>query len=199
MILFKDATISYPARNMVITNWNRDQLHFTDLTPQEQDFYYWVNYSRVDPHRFFDSVVKRVIDAYPQLKGENFETLHNDLANAGSLPLFILNPDLIKMAKGHAADIVSHEAQPSHNSTNGDSFSDRFKQKNLKNCGGENLSFGATDPVLLLVLLYLDINVPNLGHRKALLNPGFVETGIGAANYKNGSVFLVQDFSCSQK
>jgi uncharacterized protein YkwD len=47
--------------------------------------------------------------------------------------------------------------------------------------------------------LYLDINVPDLGHRKALLNPSFVETGIGISTYKNGNTFLVEDFSCRQK
>src|SRR5579884_1630269 len=104
--------------------------------------------------------------------------------------MLMLNTTLIKMAKEHADNIVSHNAAPSHNSTNGESFSDRFKENQLKNCGGENISFGANNPEFLVALLYLDINVSNLGHRKALLNFNYIETGIGASTYKNGNAFL---------
>jgi hypothetical protein len=50
----------------------------------------------------------------------------------------------------------------------------------------------------MLVMLYLDINVSNLGHRKALMNPSFVNTGISIAKYANGNTFLVEDFACAQ-
>jgi uncharacterized protein YkwD len=103
------------------------------------------------------------------------------------------------MAKDHALDIVSHEAMPSHNSSNGDTFSDRLKRKDLKACGGENLSYGNGETVFFLVLLYLDIRVPDLGHRENLLNPNYLETGVGVADYKEGKVFIVEDFACAQQ
>jgi hypothetical protein len=34
---------------------------------------------------------------------------------------------------------------PSHISTNGDDFAERFKKSGLKNCGGENISFSGGD------------------------------------------------------
>jgi len=40
--------------------------------------------------------------------------------------------------------------------------------------------------------------MPELGHRKALLNPDLTETGIGNSFYKDGSVFFVEDFACSK-
>jgi hypothetical protein len=198
MLLFKEAPIHHPSPDFAIDAWNKNQPGFSSLTASEREFLYWVNYSRANLRRFFDSVVVPIVDLYPQLKGDNFESLRKDLENSPAVKLLALNVDLEKMAKEHALDIVRNGSKPSHNSTNGDSFSDRFKQKGLKNCGAENLSFGAGDPAFLLVLLYLDINVPDLGHRKTLLNPNYTDTGIGAATYKDGSIFIVEDFSCPQ-
>jgi hypothetical protein len=199
MLMFKDAVIPHPrAVDDKVNKWNMLQENFAKLSPREKEFYYWVNYSRRDPRRFFDSVVVRIVSIYPQLKGGNLESLRKDLSEAETLPLLSLNRILTQMAKDHALDIASHEAKPSHNSTNGQSFSDRFRNHNLTRCGGENISFGGGEPIFLLVLLYLDINVPELGHRKTLLNPGYTETGLGVAEYKNGSIFIVEDFSCPQ-
>jgi Cysteine-rich secretory protein family len=202
MLMFKEAEIPKPKNiDETVLKWNQNQAGFSNLSLKEQQFYYWVNYSRFNPERFFDSVVKPMAEVYPQLKGKNYESLEKDLANTQKLPLFFLHEDLGKMADFHAKDITSHNATPSHNSVNGETFADRFKRFNLKNCGGENISNGAgsTDILLMIVLLYLDINVPDLGHRKSLLNPAFINTGIGAASYKNGNIFIVEDFACDQK
>jgi hypothetical protein len=39
---------------------------------------------------------------------------------------------------------------------------------------------------------------PASGTEKRYWNPQYRETGIGAANFKNGSLFLVEDFACAQ-
>jgi uncharacterized protein YkwD len=46
--------------------------------------------------------------------------------------------------------------------------------------------------------LYVDEGVPDLGHRKTLLNPSFVEMGIGVGHYPENKVMVVQDFACDQ-
>jgi hypothetical protein len=198
MLRFKEAVMPRPAVNNEIKDWIARQPHFNTLSPPEKEFYYWVNYSRANPRRFFDSVVTPISESYPELKGEFLESLRNDVATIDSLPLLVLTPGLIKVAKAHAKDITSHNVNPSHNSTNGNTFADRFRGENFQGCGAENLSFGMGEPIFLLTLLYLDIDVPNLGHRKTLLNPQYRETGIGAENFKDGSIFLVQDFACAQ-
>jgi hypothetical protein len=50
-----------------------------------------------------------------------------------------------------------------------------------------------------LVLLYIDYGLPNLGHRKSLLNADYVETGVGVSPYGDtDSIFIVEDFACAQ-
>ncbi len=201
MMLFKEAAIPKPKTvNSIVYNWDQSQFSINRYSALEKEFYYWVNYSRENPSQFYDSVIEPLVKVYPQLKGANLESLKRDLKQTSSLPLFTLNDTLQKMAQSHARDIVSHNASPSHNSTSGETFADRFKKTGLRKCGGENISYGAagTDPVFMLALLYLDINVPDLGHRKALLNPNFIATGVSAALYKNGNIFLVEDFACPQ-
>lgn len=200
-ILVQQASLPNPSMNdRFVIEWNEKQTGFNALTPNEKEFYYWVNFSRKYPGQFYETAVLPIIKTYPQFKGENLKSLEKDLMEQQPLPLFSLNAALLKMAAAHAVDITRANANPSHNSTNGDAFTDRFKKSGLKNCGGENISFGSgeLDPLFMLVMLYLDINVANLGHRKALLNPSYINTGISIKKYSNGNSFLVEDFACPQ-
>jgi hypothetical protein len=201
-LLFKETALPNPtmAEKSVIA-WNEQQPGFTELSQKEKEFYYWVNFSRRNPEAFYENAVLPMVKTYPQLKGKNLNSLEKDLKGLQPLTFFSLDVSLLKMSASHATDITSSDANPSHTSTNGDHFGDRFKKFGLKNCGGENISFagGDADPLFMLVLLYLDINVDELGHRKALLNPSFIHTGISIKKYDNGNTFLVEDFACSQK
>ncbi len=200
-LLFQEAQLPKPEKNdQEVLQWNKSQPGFDELSEPEKDFLYWVNYSRKKPADFFENAVMPIIKIYPQLKGANLNSLEKDLKGGASMALLQIYPALMKMSEAHARDITSSNANPSHNSTNGETFIDRFKKFGLKNCGGENISYGGgdTDPLFMLVMLYLDINVSNLGHRKALMNPSFVGTGISIAKYANGNTFLVEDFSCAQ-
>ena len=51
----------------------------------------------------------------------------------------------------------------------------------------------------LLKIDYLDMGLPEQGHRKALLDPSLREIGVGSALYGVDQYFLVQDLACSQK
>lgn len=201
-LVFQQTTLPSPAMNdQSVISWNEKQQGFTSLSQKEKEFYYWVNYSRKNPAGFYETAVLPVIQTYPQLKGDNLNSLEKDLKNTQSLTLFTLDAALLKMSASHATDITSANANPSHSSTKGEAFPERFKKFGLKNCGGENISFGGgdTDALFMLIMLYLDINVADLGHRKALLNPSFTNTGISVKKYSNGNTFLVEDFACTQK
>jgi hypothetical protein len=49
----------------------------------------------------------------------------------------------------------------------------------------------------VLLSLLIDYRVPNLGHRKSLLNPKMNSIGVGAARNKSGEVqYTVADLGC---
>lgn len=200
-MIFKQTPIPKPPMSDAgIATWNERQVGFSRLSQKEQEFYYWVNFSRQHPAEFYTAAVLPIVATYSQLEGKNLASLKTDLENASNLPPLALNTQLQKMAEDHAISITQKNVSPSHNSPNGDSFYSRFKKYGLRNCGGENISFGGgdMDALFLLVTLYLDIGVDDLGHRKALLNQSFTNTGIAVEFYRNGNIFLVEDFSCSQ-
>lgn len=199
-IVLEDKPIPKPVLiDQTITNYNQSQQAFKTLNPTATDFLYWVNYSRTNPKRFWDSVVTPILESFPSLKSSYSESLKKDLYEQTPLPPLILNPILILTAQNHANDICNNNGIPGHVSTDGRTFNDRVKAVGIKYCGGENVSVGDVDPILSIVLLYIDYGIPTLGHRKALLNITYVETGIGVALYgKDGSTFIVQDFSCKQ-
>lgn len=199
-IVLEDKPIPKPQQiDQQIKDFNSSQTQFATLNSTAQDFFYWVNYSRVNPKRFWDSVVTPILETFPTLKSSYSQSLKEDLYNQLPLPLLSLNNKLIFTAQGHANDIGTNNGTPGHISTDGRTFTDRIKTEGIKYCGGENVSVGDVDPILSIVLLYIDYGIPTLGHRKALLNTSYVETGIGVAPYgKDGSIFIVQDFSCKQ-
>ncbi len=164
----------------------------------KEDWFYWVNYSRRHPKQFWDSVVKSVLLIYPHLRSKNTNSLQRELYAASFLPFEKWNATLEICAQRQADALKSIKSLPNHNSPKGESFSERIKKLGIKGCAGENISFGAGNSVFGLVLLYIDEGVPDLGHRRTLLDPFFTEVGIGISTYPNGQQMVVQDFSCDQ-
>jgi len=169
------------------------------LGPEEKEWFYWTNYSRSNPKRFWDSAVSPILAIFPTLVSPYTASLKTDLFNSNSISLLKTNDKLLRTSYTHASELASKSASPSHTSPSGSSFSDRMKAAGIMTCAGENISFGPSDALLMLVLLYIDQGVAGLGHRKALLNPVFTDMGIGIGKYSNNNTIVIQDFACSQK
>lgn len=185
-------------RDTIVDQWNQSFAIYHTLIPELQDLLYWTNYSRIQPKRFWDSAVTPILNQFQDLKGVESRSLELDLLAAKPLPLFKLNEALVKTAQDHCDDMAINNAEPSHTSTNGRTFQERMRLVQIKNCANENLSVGSHNVLISLVLLYLDIRLPEKGHRKTLLNPNLTEIGIGYAMYNKDQFFMVQDFACTQ-
>jgi hypothetical protein len=185
-------------REESVTKWNTQQPGYQGLSEGSKEFLYWVNFCRSNPERFWDSVIRPVLKAFPNLKGPESESLYKDLLSNGPLPMFTLNTTLTRTAQSHATDITSKSARPGHNSTDGTDFGTRMKRAGIRSCANENIAITSQSTLLSVLLLYLDIGLPDKGHRKSLLNASLKETGIGSAPYGKDQFFFVQDLSCSQ-
>jgi hypothetical protein len=188
-----------PGIDSVIENWNRSQPGYDKLPLQARKFLYWTNYSRNNPKKFWDSAVVPLLAIFPPMNKQEAQSLKADLLKAGSLPMFKLNDALIVTAQLHASDIGGKRAPIGHTSTNGMDFGSRMKRAGIKYCASENISLSSQSILLSVALLYLDIGLPGLGHRKTLLDPNLKEIGVGSALYRTDQYFLVQDFACLQK
>lgn len=199
MIELDERTVPEPkSRDSLVDQWDISQPGYQKLPQQAKELLYWTNYCRNNPQQFWDSVISPVLVTFPTLNKAEALSLKADLFSAGKLPLFVLNPDLIRTAQAHASDIACKKAPPGHNSANGTDFGSRMKLAGIRHCASENISLGSQSVLLSVVLLYLDIGLPNLGHRKTLLDQNLQEIGVGSSLYGKDQYFLVQDLACLQ-
>lgn len=192
-------TIPEPTlHDSTVENWNRSQPGYERLPEPAKQLLYWTNYSRNYPIKFWDSIVTPILRLFAPLQVAEAEGLQKELYQIQPLPMLVLNQQLVVSAQNHSNDIAQMNATPSHTSTNGTNFSTRMKQAGIRYCATENIAVSSQSVLLSVILLYLDIGLPELGHRKALLNPDLREIGVGSALYNKDQVFLVQDFACAQ-
>lgn len=198
-ILPVKAMPALPPKTVSIVQFLEAYPEYGSLTPEQKEWFYWTNYSRSNPKKFWDSVISPILASYPTINEAYTSSLKTDLYNINSLPLIKPNGNLLKASADFAGEMASKNAPPSHTSPSGSTFQQRMERTGIIKCAGENISFGPSNPVMMLVLLYIDEGVPGLGHRRTLLNPTFVEMGIGIAKYPGNNVIVIQDFACTQK
>jgi uncharacterized protein YkwD len=189
-------TIKYPTKDSTIYNPIKRNTIAKNLTTEQLEVLYICNVLRLKPQYFLDSFVTPFMKAHDELLGANWKSLQKELKKAKPLVAFTPHPILFKTATAHANDLSS-TGKLSHNSSNGDDFFTRITKSGLQGCAGENINYGTNNTATeAVILLMLDNGVPNLGHRKALLNSSYLSIGVALATFKSGKV-LVQDFGCN--
>ena len=64
---------------------------------------------------------------------------------------------------------------------------------------GENIDYGHTDPVGIVVSLVVDDNVPGRGHRKTIFNPKYALVGAALGPHKGYRDMCVMDFAGGER
>jgi uncharacterized protein YkwD len=163
----------------------------------EQDFMYWTNYSRLYPVNFRDSALIPFLNDQPSTRGKYAQSLMKELGHLEALPFLAPTANLSLAAGEHVKDLVKHNGRISHSSSDGSSFSVRMRKAGVNTCAAENISLGEESTLVALLLLYLDIGLPDMGHRKNLLNPNFRQIGVGVRQLSGNQYIMVQDFACA--
>jgi uncharacterized protein YkwD len=167
--------------------------------PLSQSFIYWTNYSRLYPKEFRDSALLPYLNQQPRLKGKYANSLIEALTKVDPLPFLEPEEKLTLAAQNHVKDIKGNGGSVSHQGSDGSSFGDRMRKVGYKGCAAENISLGKDKLGLSsLLLLYLDINLPDLGHRKNLLNPNYKKMGVSTVQLNDNQTLIVQEFGCEE-
>ncbi len=197
-VILRDKPFRAPAMNnkFILNQLEKNDI-YSELNQSEKEFIYWTNYARLFPKSFRDYILLPFLKQQPTTKGRYAASLIKELTASSSLPFLEPEEKLYLIAKSHALDLSKNNII-GHQSTNGTSFRDRMKMGGIINCASENISLGATEPVVSLLLLYLDIGLPDLGHRKNLMNPSFSKMGVSVRQFSKNQDIIVQDFSCEQ-
>ncbi|TWH44957.1 CAP domain-containing protein [Sporomusa sp. KB1] len=116
------------------------------------------------------------------------ELLNNDREQHG-LPRLIADPNLTKVAREHAADMVVRHYF-NHTNLQGQSPFDRLKANGITyRSAGENIAYNYSVEKLEEAWM----NSP--GHRANILNTGYTHVGLGLYPGENGSLYGVQVFA----
>jgi hypothetical protein len=167
-----------------------------NLLGSEKELFYWVNLLRMDPAGFGKHYLEPFLKEFPELRGGNAQSLSRELASAGPLSFFAPASHLLVEANRHATDLAKKQKRLSHSASDGRNFQQRMADAGVRNCAGENIYEGEADALKAVLLLLIDQGVPDLGHRKTLLNPVFNQMGVSAVKAAPERYFIVQLFSC---
>lgn len=169
---------------------------YSKLPVADKELYYWINYSRVHPKKFFDSVAVPVIASMKEIKSNNryYASLKVDMYKQSATSMYRLNDTLITLATKHNNYLFKTFPNLSHDGANGVTMQNRFVKAGLTS-GAENIGLGMHNTLYTLVLLYLDIDVPSLGHRKTFLNADYTSIGLFSTKVGSNNILSVIDFS----
>jgi hypothetical protein len=168
---------------------------YNKLNNSDQQVAYYLNLARRNPKIFLDKAINVFVAGHPEVKSSYIGSLQSTFKSLQPLEIILPDAAISKISASHAADLRSHNTI-SHTSSNGISFQDRLSGV-LKGCGSEAIHASYRyNPLEAVLMLLFDFNVPDLGHRKALLNTRFTKAGYGSSIKPNAFSVLVMDFSC---
>lgn len=160
------------------------------LSQAEKDLILYCNLARLDGQTFANqylSKLKNSSNSYEQ-------SLLKDLAGIKNLPMLKPNSRLAKAAKVHVDDI-GPKGLVQHESSDGTATFTRVRKYYNGGYMGENISFGYSSAMDIVLQLLVDDGVESLGHRHNILNKSFIRIGISIGSHKQYRSCCVQDFS----
>ena len=162
------------------------------LTQAEKDVILYCNLARLDGPTFINQYLGK-------LKGSSNsyeKSLLEDLATIKNLPMLKPNSKLAKAAKYHVDDI-GPKGLVQHESSDGTNCGNRVRKYYKGGYIGENIDFGPSAAMDIVLDLLIDQDVESLGHRKNILNLNFTRIGVSIGAHKEYRNCCVQDFADS--
>jgi len=164
----------------------------TYLNDEEKKIIFYMNLSRMDGTKFFNTYFQDFVNAYNidmqqysnfddlrvNRKDKYYRGLEKDLKDIKGLSIFSPDETMTYIAQQHAKDLSKNNIA-GHNSSDGRTVKDRISQYYPRRAMAENLAFGFSKGLANVCMLLLDKNVPDLGHRKTILGTSYNLTLVG--------------------
>jgi hypothetical protein len=154
------------------------------LTKEEKAVVFFINLVRVNPKLFAQTYLISYLDSAPIKKSEYIESLMKELKNMQ--PMDVIEPqyDLYEVAKKHATEMGMH-GKTGHISLSGESYETRAKNLSKRyQKAQENCQYGYSDALSIVIDLLIDEDIPDLSHRKSLLNKEVKYIGASIKKHK---------------
>jgi uncharacterized protein YkwD len=177
---YPPARAGWSSEELALANTARDVDY---LSTEEKKIIFYMNLARMDGTRFFNTYFQDFVDAhnikmkrysnYKDLKVNRYDAyyrgLEQDLKRAKNLGILYPDETMTYVSDQHGKDMNKHN-MIGHVSSDGRTMVNRI-EKYYKNRGmAENLAFGFAGGLENVCMLLLDTGIPDVGHRKNILN-----------------------------
>jgi uncharacterized protein YkwD len=184
-----------------LSKWPADSLqmantagHTATLSPEEKKLVQLVNLARMDGNAFMKRIAMPYIKANDKDDDEYVEGLYADLRKTKGLHLLKPLETLHKSAAHHATDMGT-KGQLGHDSSDGTTFTMRIHKFHKPVTVSENINYGYSDAVSILMEMLIDEGVTDRTHRHNILGKTFNHIGVSIKPHKMMEFNCVMDFS----
>ena len=181
----------WPADSLQIANTGG---HTATLTPEERKLVQLVNLARMDGKAFLKRIAMPYIQANDKDDDEYVEGLYNDLRNSKGLHLLVPLETLHRSAAHHAVDMGT-KGTIGHNSSDGTTFTMRIHRFHKPVVVAENINYGYSDAVSIIMEMLIDEGVTERTHRHNILGKTYRHIGVSIKPHKMMEFNAVMDFS----
>jgi len=182
-------------------SWSKKELdsantakHVDYLSQEEKKIIFYMNLMRLDGTKFFNTYFQDFVtdhnkrmqrySNYKDLRINTYDSyyrgLKEDLKKVKNYELYYPDETLTFVALNHGKDMNRHNLAE-HHSFDGRSMHDRIAKYYPNRSMAENLAFGFAKGLDNVCMLLLDKGVPDLGHRKNMLNTSYGLNTVGVS------------------
>lgn len=158
-------------------------------TESEKKVVELINQVRTNPQLFLNEVALPYIKENDLSRNRYAKSLIRELERLDSMKPLAFDSSLQKMSVDFAEE-AGKKGWVGHRRTE-----KRFEEYASEvEITAENLQYGYDKPLDIVMDLLIDIDIPNLGHRKNILDPLFSIIGVAINNHKNYEYLTVMSF-----
>ncbi len=195
--------------NVEMLNTAKNEPNFTDA---EKEVIFRMNQARTNPSLFVTQFLEPMLarysgNTYTDLSGNRWQTNEgpaavqeciNALRNASPLNALYPSQPLSRAAKAHARDSAM-TGIVGHDSSDGTRFVNRLQAYTNASSFGENISYGISAPLEIVMGLLVDDGVSSRGHRENIMSPSFTHCGVGIDTHPTYRSICVIDYANSNQ
>ena len=165
------------------------------MSKDEAEILLLLNYARMDGKLFAETYLKKYVEIKNLSNSKPLKSLYTELNKLNPLPLINPSEGLTKAARSHA-EYMGKSGKLGHKGKGGKNPTERIEQfVEWDVWVAENCQYGAATPVEIVLHLLIDEKVPDLGHRKNILDKRAKYIGIAIAPHKDYRINTVMEFA----
>ena len=140
------------------------------LSMEEKSVIFYLNLVRINPSLFAETYLKTYLDTAPIKQTIYLKSLLKELKTMKPVDVLAPQFDLFDVAKNHATEMGMH-GKSGHVSLGGENFESRAIELSKRyQKAFENCQYGYSDGLSIIIDLLIDEDIPDLSHRKSILD-----------------------------